>query len=176
MVTGKMKNSATNIIASEGRRKDPTDFEISPVPVEQREPQWWQYCLFLFAGICFGILLVKSEVISWFRIQEMFKLESFHMYGVLATAVITGIISVQIIKKFKLKTISGEPISFVKKEFHKGIIFGGLLFGFGWALTGACPGPLFAQIGSGFTVVVITLLSAIGGTWVYGYLRDRLPH
>ena len=131
---------------------------------------------YLVMGILFGIILVKSEVISWFRIQEMFRLQSFHMYGIIGSAVIVGIISVWLIKKFRVKTIYGETIEFVPKKFNKGNIYGGLLFGFGWALTGACPGPLFAQIGTGATVIAITLLSAIAGTWVYGYLRERLPH
>ena len=131
---------------------------------------------FTLAGILFGILLVKAEVISWFRIQEMFRLQSFHMYGVIGSAVITGIISVWIIKKWKIKTISGKFITLPVRKFNKGQIYGGLLFGFGWALTGACPGPLFAQIGDGATVIVITLLSAVAGTWVYGYMREKLPH
>ncbi|SEW50934.1 DUF6691 family protein [Chitinophaga arvensicola] len=131
---------------------------------------------FLVAGIFFGIVLVKAQVISWFRIQEMFQLTSFHMYGVIGTAVVTGIISLQLIKRFNMKTIAGEPISVTPKKFDKGQIFGGLIFGLGWAITGACPGPLFAQIGTGFTVVGITLLSAIAGTWVYGAVQSRLPH
>lgn len=131
---------------------------------------------YIIAGIFFGIVLVKTEVISWFRIQEMFRLDSFHMYGVIGTAVVTGAISVQIIKRFQLKTIEGEPITILNRPFQKGQIFGGLLFGMGWALTGACPGPIFAQIGSGFTVVIITFLSALAGTWVYGLIRERLPH
>jgi uncharacterized protein len=135
-----------------------------------------QYLKYLAAGIFFGIILVKSEVISWFRIQEMFRLQSFHMYGVIGSAVVVGIISVAIIKKFKIKTIYGDPVVFYSRPFSKGQIVGGLLFGFGWALTGACPGPLFAQIGAGTTVVTITLLSAIGGVWVYGWIREKLPH
>lgn len=131
---------------------------------------------FTIAGIVFGILLVKSEVISWFRIQEMFRLQSFHMYGVIGSALITGMISVWLIRKFRLKSIEGEPIKLEQKKFNKGQIFGGLLFGFGWALTGACPGPLFAQIGTGATVISVTLLSAIAGTWVYGKYREKLPH
>ncbi len=131
---------------------------------------------YLLAGIYFGIVLVKSQVISWFRIQEMFQLTSFHMYGVIGTAVITGMISVQLIRRFGIKTFDGTPISIEPKQFDKGQIFGGIIFGLGWAITGACPGPLFAQIGSGFTVVVITLLSAIAGTWVYGLLEKKLPH
>lgn len=128
------------------------------------------------AGILFGIILIKSEVISWFRIQEMFRLQSFHMYGVIGSAVVVGIISVWLIKKFQLKTLDGEPIKLEPKKFNKGQIYGGLIFGFGWAITGACPGPLFAQIGSGALAVCITLLSAIAGTWVYGWMRERLPH
>jgi len=128
------------------------------------------------AGIFFGIILVKSEVISWFRIQEMFRLQSFHMYGVIGSAVVVGIISVWLIKRFKAKTIDGEPIKLEPKKFNKGQVYGGLTFGFGWAITGACPGPLFAQIGTGATVIIVTLLSAIAGTWVYGYFREKLPH
>jgi uncharacterized protein len=131
---------------------------------------------FLIAGIIFGILLIKGEVISWFRIQEMFRLQSFHMYGIIGSAVITGMISILLIKKFNIKTINKEDIVIQPKKFQKGNIYGGLLFGFGWAITGACPGPLFAQIGSGATVVIITLLSAIAGTWVYGFFKERLPH
>lgn len=131
---------------------------------------------YLLLGMAFGIILVKSEVISWFRIQEMFRLQSFHMYGVIGSAVITGMLGVLLIKRFRLRTIAGEEIVIPKKVFTKGNIFGGLIFGLGWAITGACPGPLFAQIGSGFTVVIVTLLSAVFGTWVYGLLKEKLPH
>jgi uncharacterized protein len=131
---------------------------------------------YAFAGILFGIILVKSEVVSWFRIQEMFRLQSFHMYGVIGSAVVVGMISVLLIKKLKVKSIEGELIKIEPKKFNKGQIYGGLIFGLGWAVTGACPGPLFAQIGTGATVVTVTLLSAIAGTWVYGRLRDKLPH
>ncbi|TAL40592.1 MAG: transporter [Chitinophagaceae bacterium] len=137
---------------------------------------FWHNLKYTATGILFGIILVKAEVISWFRIQEMFRLQSFHMYGVIGSAVITGAVSVWLIKKLKIKTIYGEPIEFIKKEFSKGQVYGGLLFGFGWAITGACPGPLFAQIGTGATVIIVTLFSAIAGTWVYGYIRDKLPH
>lgn len=137
---------------------------------------WWYNLKYVAAGLMFGIVLVKAEVISWFRIQEMFRLQSFHMYGVIGTAVVTGIISVWLIKKFSVKTIHGETIYFHPKEFNKGQIFGGIIFGSGWAMTGACPGPLFAQIGTGVLVVAVVLLSAVAGTWVYGYLRERLPH
>jgi uncharacterized protein len=131
---------------------------------------------YIFAGTFFGIIAVKSEIISWFRIQEMFRLTSFHMFGVIGTAVVVGIISIQLIKRLNIKTLSGDKISIAPKVFQKGQIYGGLIFGFGWAITGACPGPLFAQIGSGFGVITLTLLSAIFGTWVYGYFREKLPH
>jgi uncharacterized protein len=131
---------------------------------------------YLLVGIAFGIVFVKAEIISWFRIQEMFRLQSFFMYGVIGTAVIVGMLSVYIIKKFNIKTFSGEKITFEDKKFSKGQIYGGLIFGIGWAITGACPGPLFSQIGSGFGVVVITFISAVFGTWVYGYFREKLPH
>ena len=131
---------------------------------------------YLVVGIMFGIVFVKAEIVSWYRIQEMFRLQSFHMYGVIGTAVVIGIISVWYIKRFKVKTMQGERVVFHKKEFHKGNIIGALIFGLGWAITGACPGPLFAQIGSGFLVILVTLLSAIAGTWTYGFFRERLPH
>lgn len=131
---------------------------------------------YLLVGIVFGIIFVKAEVISWFRIQEMFRLQSFFMYGVIGSAVMVGMISIFLIKKFDIKTLAGEKVVIQPKTFNKGQIYGGLLFGFGWAITGACPGPLFAQIGTGFTVVIVTLISAVLGTWVYGYFRDKLPH
>lgn len=137
---------------------------------------WWYNLKYGAVGIVFGIVFVKAEVISWFRIQEMFRLQSFHMYGVIGTAVVVGMISVWLIRKFNIKTIHGETIHFHKKSFNKGQIYGGLIFGLGWAMTGACPGPLFAQIGTGILVVSVVLLSAIGGTWVYGYFREKLPH
>lgn len=131
---------------------------------------------YLVVGVLFGVVFVKAEIISWFRIQEMFRLDSFHMYGVIGSAVVVGMMSVFLIKKLNIKTLSGEEVSIVPKSFNHGQIYGGLLFGLGWALTGACPGPLYAQIGSGFLVVIITLMSAILGTWTYGALRSKLPH
>ena len=131
---------------------------------------------YTMVGIIFGIVFLKAEIISWFRIQEMFRLESFHMYGIIGTAVTVGIISVAIIKKFSIKTISGENIVIVKKKFSKGQIFGGLLFGLGWAMTGACPGPLFAQIGAGIGSIIVVIGSALAGTWTYGLLKEKLPH
>jgi uncharacterized protein len=131
---------------------------------------------YLLVGVIFGIVFVKAEIVSWFRIQEMFRLDSFHMYGVIGSAVAVGLLSIWLIKKFNIKTLSGETVSIPDKVFDKGQIYGGLLFGVGWAITGACPGPLFAQIGAGYLAVAVTLLSAIAGTWVYGLLRTRLPH
>lgn len=131
---------------------------------------------FLITGLLFGIILVKSQVISWFRIQEMFRLQGFHMYGIIGSAILVGMVSVLLIKRFNLRTIHNEPITIPDKKFNWGNVYGGLIFGLGWAITGACPGPLFAQIGSGFLVVIVTLLSAIAGTWVYGLLREKLPH
>lgn len=142
---------------------------------EKKEPIAGQI-IYLVLGILFGILLIKSEVVSWFRIQEMFRLQSFHMFGVIGSAVVVGMISVWLIRKFNIKTMSGEQIVIPAKKFNKGNIYGGLIFGFGWAITGACPGPLFAQVGNGASVVVITILSAIAGTWVYGRFRNSLPH
>ncbi len=134
------------------------------------------YLKYLVIGIVFGIVFVKAEIISWFRIQEMFYLDSFFMYGVIGTAVVVAMLSVWLIKRFHIKSMNGEPITFETKRMDKGQIYGGLLFGMGWAITGACPGPLFVQIGSGFGVVIITLLSALIGTWVYGYVQDKMPH
>jgi uncharacterized protein len=158
-----------------------TDFEVRSLDTmcvnesEMKHP-WWHNTKYLLAGAVFGIILVKAEVISWFRIQEMFRLQSFHMFGVIGSAIVVSMVSVWLIKRFKIKTIYGEPIEIPNKKFNKGQIYGGLLFGLGWALTGACPGPLFAQIGTGASVIIVTLFSAIAGTWVYGFLREKLPH
>lgn len=131
---------------------------------------------YLIFGIVFGIVLTKAEVISWFRIQEMFRFQSFHMYGIIGSAIVVGAISILLLKKFNVKTINGESINFPKKPFNKAAIFGGILFGLGWALTGACPGPIFAIIGNGYGVFVITLFFALLGVWVYGLLQEKLPH
>lgn len=135
-----------------------------------------KYIKFLIAGILFGIILIKAEVVSWFRIQEMFRLQSFHMYGVIGCAIAVGLISIQVIKRFNIKTLNGEKIEITGKEYNRGTIYGGILFGFGWALTGACPGPMFALIGNGTLVFIAALLSAVAGTWVYGLLSKKLPH
>ena len=158
-----------------------TDFEVRSLDTmcvneSSLTHKWYHNLKYLLMGLVLGIIFVKAEVISWFRIQEMFRLESFHMYGVIGSAVVVGIISVWLIKKLNVKTIYGEPITFHPKTFNKGQVYGGLIFGLGWAITGACPGPLYAQIGTGAYVIVITLLSAIAGTWVYGYFREKLPH
>ena len=142
----------------------------------QKVESWTNNIKYLFVGIMFGIVFVKAEIISWFRIQEMFRLQSFHMYGVIGSAVVVGMISVFLIKKFNIKTLAGETVIFHPKKFQKGQIYGGFIFGLGWAITGACPGPLFAQIGSGYIVILVTLLSAIAGTWMYGYFKEKLPN
>jgi uncharacterized membrane protein YedE/YeeE len=130
---------------------------------------------YLLVGIVFGLALTKGEAISWFRIQEMFRFESFHMFGIFMTAIPVGATGLFLIRKSKLKTLAGEPIDVPVKKYHHGVVLGSLIFGFGWALTGACPGPLYAQIGSGSLVTSVTLLSAIAGTWTYGKLAAYLP-
>jgi len=162
-------------------RNAQTNFEVRSLDTicinESHLQHKWRHNLkYAVVGIIFGIAFTKAEVISWFRIQEMFRLQSFHMYGVIGTAIFIGMISVWLIKRFNIKTIYGEKVEFHPKKFNKGQIIGGLIFGLGWAMTGACPGPLFAQIGTGALVVVVVLLSAIAGTWVYGFFRERLPH
>lgn len=170
----------TEVLEKVKKFEENTDFEVRSLDascvnnMEEHQP-WWHLLKYLLMGVLFGIILVKSQVLSWFRIQEMFRLQSFHMYGVIGSAIAVGMVSVLLIKKFKVKTIYGESIVIPDKKFNKGQIYGGLIFGLGWAMTGACPGPLFAQIGTGATVVIVTLLSAIAGTWVYGYFRDKLP-
>lgn len=162
-------------------KENNTDFEVRSLDAmcvndEQVQTPAWHNLKYLFFGLLFGIVLIKSEVVSWYRIQEMFRLQSFHMFGVIGSAVVVGAISVFIIKKFKIKTINGEEILLPNKTFNKGQIYGGLLFGFGWAMTGACPGPLFAQLGYGAAAISVTILMAIAGTWVYGKIREKLPH
>ena len=150
---------------------------ICEAPNDMKKAETWTDNIkYLIVGIMFGIVFVKAEIISWFRIQEMFRLQNFHMYGVIGSAVIVGMISVFLIKKFNIKTINGETVDFHPKKFQKGQIYGGLIFGLGWAITGACPGPIFAQIGRGYIVVLVTLLSAIMGTWVYGLIKNKLPN
>lgn len=162
-------------------KENNTDFEVRSLDAmcvneEEVKTPGWHNIKYLIFGVLFGIVLIKSEAVSWFRIQEMFRLQSFHMYGVIGSAVVVGAISVMLIKKFNIKTINGEKILLPNKTFNKGQIIGGLIFGFGWAMTGACPGPLFAQLGYGAAAVSVTIVMAIVGTWVYGKLREKLPH
>lgn len=133
--------------------------------------------VYLFIGIFFGILLFKSEAASWFRIYEMFQFDAIHMYGIIGSALGIGILGIQLIKRFKIKSFYGEPIHFTPKE--KGVkknLFGGILFGLGWALAGACPGPIFTLLGAGFLPILVVLISAVFGTYAYGILRSKLPH
>lgn len=132
---------------------------------------------FLVLGTLFGIILTKSQVISWFRIYEMFRFESFHMYGIIGSAVIIGIVLVQLIKRSQLKDVDNKEITLADK--NRSIpryLFGGILFGLGWALVGACPGPLFALLGAGYWTILIVIIGAIFGTFVYGLMRNKLPH
>ena len=134
-----------------------------------------KYIKYLVLGTMFGIILTKSEVISWWRIQEMFRFQAFHMYGVIGSAVVVGLISIQLIKRNRLTTINGEPIRIADKKYTHGSWIGGIIFGLGWALTGACPGPLFAQLGSGVAAAAVLILAALAGTWTYSALREKLP-
>ena len=133
----------------------------------------FEYLLF---GIYFGIVLTKSEVVSWYRIQKMFRFEEAHMYLVIASAIVVGIISMQIIKRFHLNTVEHQPIKIKQRPFQWGIVYGGAAFGMGWAITGACPGPIYAQIGSGEGMALITFAGAILGMFVYAWLQPKLPH
>lgn len=136
-----------------------------------------KYFVHLLLGIFFGIVLLKAEVISWFRIQEMFRFQDFHMYGIIGSAVVVGAISVLVIKIFKLKTLSGKEVNLTPKPVMKTANFaGGVIFGLGWALTGACPAPMYALIGSGAYTFILVLISAYIGTYVYAMLRSKLPH
>lgn len=132
---------------------------------------------FLLAGILFGIVMAKSEALSWYRIQEMFRFQSFHMYGIIGTAVSLGVIGVQLIKRLKLKDFEGNPIMFPPKDRSVArYLIGGSIFGMGWALSGACPGPMVVNIGYGYLSMAIVFLFAIVGTFLYGAVKDRLPH
>jgi uncharacterized membrane protein YedE/YeeE len=135
---------------------------------------FWYFAL----GCLFGIVLIESEVVSWFRIQEMFRFQSFHMYGIIISAIATAALSILLLRRTGAQTLTGEVISIPPKTLGRGYRYwiGGTVFGVGWALTGACPGPLFALTGSGIGVYAVAALSAIAGTWLYGYLRPYLPH
>lgn len=171
-----MNSKENNVVQAENSDYEVRSLDAVCLNVSELQHRWYHLLKYLAAGIFFGIVLVKSEVISWFRIQEMFRLQSFHMYGVLMCAIGVGVVSVYLIKKINARTIYGEPIVLQNKKINKGQVFGGLIFGFGWALTGACPGPIFALIGSGIYVYAVVLLSAVAGTWLYGLLREKLPH
>ncbi|HEV2148768.1 MAG TPA: DUF6691 family protein [Longimicrobiaceae bacterium] len=134
--------------------------------------------VYFAVGLLFGVVLIRAEVVSWFRIQEMFRFQGFHMFGLFATALPVAILSVQAIKRSGARTLGGEPVTIPPKAFGRGIRYGagGVVFGLGWALTGACPGPLFALFGSGVGVIGVAILSALAGTWTYGWLRPKLPH
>ena len=132
---------------------------------------------YLLLGTFFGIVMTKSEAISWYRIQEMFRFESFHMYGIIGTAVILGAIGVALAKRFHWHAIDGQELRLKPKDFSvPRYLYGGILFGLGWALTGACPGPMFVLLGQGIWLIGVVILSAVLGTYTYGVLRDRLPH
>lgn len=133
--------------------------------------------LYFIIGIVFGITMFKSEAASWFRIYEMFQFKSFHMYGIIGCALVFGVLITQAIKKFKVKSFYGDTIEVADKE--KGIkryLYGGVVFGLGWALAGACPGPIFTLIGAGYAPILVVLVSATLGTFVYGRIKDKLPH
>lgn len=157
------------------KKGEKPNFGVTP-DKEQKGESPLELLKYLIIGVGFGIIFIKAEIISWFRIQEMFRLQSFFMYGIIGSAIVVGALSIQVIKWFNIKTIKGDKIIITDKEFRKGQIIGGFIFGLGWALTGACPGPLFAQIGSGFTVILVTLISAVAGTWVYGRFSDKFPN
>ncbi len=132
--------------------------------------------LSLLIGIYFGIVLIKSEQASWFRIQSMFRFEELHMYLVICSAVVVGAVSILLIKWLGQKTVVGDPIEFKEKPFQKGTILGGILFGLGWAITGACPGPMYAQLGSGEYLTLLSFAGAFLGVYVYALLKPKLPH
>jgi len=133
---------------------------------------------YLLVGIYFGIVFTKSEVISWYRIQEMFRFQSFHMYGIIGSAIVVSMASIQVIKRLKLGSVGGDDIVIPPKVMGSGTRYwaGGTLFGLGWAMTGACPGPMFALVGNGVLVMLVAILAAVAGTYTYGVLRPRLPH
>ena len=146
-------------------------------PHESRQAETTPLLVYFVLGIAFGVTLMKSEVVSWFRIQEMFRFQAFHMYGVMASALAVATTTLACIRWFGLATLDGAPIAIVPKTLGHGYRYaiGGGIFGMGWALTGACPGPLFALLGGGISVFAVTILAALGGTWTYGCLRSRLP-
>lgn len=159
---------------------------MSTVPIEHQNatrPRPGQasiipWLAYFVLGVVFGITLTKAEVLSWFRIQEMFRFQSPRMYEIIASAIAVAALSMALIRRLGIKTISGEPITIPPKSMGLGVRYaaGGTIFGLGWALGGACPGPLFALVGNGVTVMIAAIASALAGTWLYGFLRPRLPH
>ena len=134
--------------------------------------------VYFLLGGAFGAVLMEAEVISWFRIQEMFRFDAFHMYGIIGSAVVVAGLSLAAIKKLELRGAEGEPLALAPKQVGSGVRYlaGGTIFGLGWAMTGACPGPLVALVGGGVPVMIVALASALAGTWLYGFLRPHLPH
>lgn len=132
--------------------------------------------LTFFIGIYFGIVLIKSQVVSWDRIHEMFLFQDAYMYLVIASAIVVGALSLQVIRRLKIQTIDGAPVEIDRKPFHSGVVIGGAIFGMGWAITGACPGPIYGQLGAGTTMAIFTLLGALSGVYTYAFLQPRLPH
>lgn len=130
----------------------------------------------LIVGIYFGIVLVKSQVVSWFRIHEMFLFQSPYMYLVIASAIAVGALSLIVIRRLQLRPVGGGSLEIKRKPFHKGVVFGGTIFGMGWAITGACPGPIYAQMGGGTLMAIMTFVGALGGMYLYAFLQPRLPH
>ncbi len=133
--------------------------------------------VYIGIGILFGIIMIKSEAASWFRIYEMFQFKAFHMYGIIGSALVIGMVTIQLIKRYKIKSFYGEPITIeTKTKSMSRYLYGGIIFGLGWALVGACPGPMFTLVGAGFYSILIVIASALIGTFLYGILRKRLPH
>jgi uncharacterized membrane protein YedE/YeeE len=155
---------------------DLSDCGVSTPP--ERPPHPAFLAIYLLLGIAFGFVLSRSEVLSWFRIQEMFRFQSFRMYGIIGSAIATAAVSIAIIKAVGAKSVAGDPIQIPSKTLGGGISYaaGGTIFGLGWALTGACPGPLFALIGNGVSVMIVAVFSALVGTAAYSWLRPKLPH
>lgn len=145
--------------------------------LEPRQTETTPLVVYFVLGIAFGVTLMKAEVVSWFRIQEMFRFQAFHMYGVMASALAVATATLACIRWFGLATLDGAPITIETKTLGHGYRYaiGGGIFGIGWALTGACPGPLFALLGGGISVFAVTIVAALAGTWTYGCLRSRLP-
>lgn len=148
--------------------------ERTPLPEPKLRP--WQYGAAFTFGTMFGGVLYKSEVIRWERINAMFRFEEWHMYIIIGMAILVGIPSMWLIKHFHARTVTGDPVPIKDPPFQRGVIYGGLVFGVGWAITAACPGPIYAQIGSGAFPAVATLVGAVGGMFIYAMLKPRLPH